>query len=222
MCGFSSAVCHSLITGTNLMGLWRCCLAWVRSSDSHNTCPPRRCPLVFQIKPSSHTSPGLMVWVESARTPAGITGERSYGWSGVNKWIHGINVYSWDVKEKLWPTDLSSSQDVVPHWSASKVNVEICEAALHAHETVPTGSQGRTWHTMQILAMKSLWIGLRILPMWIFMYCIWSTTQHMSFVSEVLGLLTSVLWDNASLWWHWWSLSVSPWGGGATCCPPSQ
>lgn len=34
-------------------------------------------------------------------------------------------------------TDLSSSQDVVPDWSASKVNVEICEAALHTHETVP-------------------------------------------------------------------------------------
>lgn len=40
-------------------------------------------------------------------------------------------------------TDLSSSQNVVPDGSASKVNVEICEAALHTHETVPERYEGR-------------------------------------------------------------------------------
>lgn len=44
-------------------------------------------------------------------------------------------------------TDLSSSQDVVPDGSASKVNVEICEAALHTHETVPERSRGRMENT---------------------------------------------------------------------------
>lgn len=42
-------------------------------------------------------------------------------------------------------TDLSSSQDVVPDWRASKVDVEICEAALHTHETVPVEQGREVW-----------------------------------------------------------------------------
>ena len=34
-------------------------------------------------------------------------------------------------------TDLSSPQNMIPDRSAPKVNVEISEAALHTHETVP-------------------------------------------------------------------------------------
>lgn len=39
-------------------------------------------------------------------------------------------------------SDLRSSQDVVPDWGASKVNVEVCEATLYTHETVPKGDGG--------------------------------------------------------------------------------
>ncbi len=154
------------------MGLWRCFPAWALSSDSHGTCLPRRCLPVFLIKPSSHTSPGSGVWVESARTPAGIRGNRRLKTKCPQS--HLLLFWQYDppslrLKHFYWvttgsqllksmalvwlytQTDLSSSQDVVPDWSASKVNVEICEAALHTHETVPERSGGRTENTMWML-----------------------------------------------------------------------
>ena len=64
-----ACTCHGSIIVANLMGLWRCCPAWALSSGSHDTCHPRRCLPAFLIKPSSRTSPGSVVWVESAKTP---------------------------------------------------------------------------------------------------------------------------------------------------------
>lgn len=64
-----ACTCHGSIIAANLMGLWRCCPAWALSSGSHDTCHPRRCLPAFLIKPSSRTSPGSVVWVESAKTP---------------------------------------------------------------------------------------------------------------------------------------------------------
>lgn len=34
-------------------------------------------------------------------------------------------------------THLPTTEDMVPHGGASKVNVEVRETALHAHQTVP-------------------------------------------------------------------------------------
>lgn len=46
------------------------------------------------------------------------------------------------VKNSKVDSDLCSSQDVVPDRGASKVNVEIGEATLHTHETVPEEDGG--------------------------------------------------------------------------------
>lgn len=51
-------------------------------------------------------------------------------------------------------SDLRSSQDVVPDGGASKINVEIREATLHTHETVPEEDGGNAryqWKNQIIL-----------------------------------------------------------------------
>lgn len=41
-------------------------------------------------------------------------------------------------------THLPTTENMVPHGGASKVNVEVGKTALHAHQTVPEG-QGQEW-----------------------------------------------------------------------------
>lgn len=46
----------------------------------------------------------------------------------------------WRLTEIFDPytqTDLSSSENVIPDWGSPKVDVEVCEAALNTHKTVP-------------------------------------------------------------------------------------
>lgn len=51
------------------------------------------------------------------------------------------NILAASLKSKV-ESNLCSSQDVVPDRGASKVNVEIREATLHTHETVPAEDRG--------------------------------------------------------------------------------
>lgn len=53
-------------------------------------------------------------------------------------WEHPVGVYVY-VLLCWWnqPEHFLSVQDVVPHWGATKINVEICVTSLHAHQTIP-------------------------------------------------------------------------------------
>lgn len=80
-----------------------------------------------------------MAWVESARIPAGsavrFTCRLIYFSQDFDKFKKNNN--NDKIKTSRGDSDLCSSQDVVPNRRPSKVNVEIGEATLHTHETVP-------------------------------------------------------------------------------------
>lgn len=65
-------------------------------------------------------------------------------WSGQKNRDHHMSGFLSSVSSPPFPppkgiviTYLPSSKNMIPNWSAPKINVKICEASFHTHQTVP-------------------------------------------------------------------------------------